>query len=43
MPNVAELEFSLRLIEDVDGARLGAGNLRRLGDDGVEHGLQIER
>src|SRR6516164_1810967 len=39
----AELEFSLRLIEDVDGARLGAGNLRRLGDDRVEHGLQVER
>ena len=39
----AELEFSLPLVEDVDRARFRPGNLRRLGDDGVEHRLQIER
>ena len=39
----AELEFFRRLIEDVDRARLGAGNLHRRGDDRDEHGPQIER
>ena len=32
----------LSLVEHIDRARLGPGNLRRLGDDNVEHRLQIE-
>jgi hypothetical protein len=28
---------------DVDGAGLGTGELRCLGDDRVEHGLEVER
>jgi hypothetical protein len=44
MPNVAlSWNSRLGLIEDVDRARLGAGNLRRLGNDSVEHSLQVER
>ena len=39
----AQLEFPLPLVAHVDGAGLGAGKLRRLGADGVEHGLQIQR
>ena len=39
----AQLELALPLVAHVDRAGLGAGELRRLGDDGVEHGLQIER
>ena len=35
----AHLELAVGLVEDVDRAGLGAGQLRRLGDDGVEHGL----
>ena len=39
----AKLELPSVLIEDVNGASFGAGNLRRLGDDGIEHDLQVER
>ena len=39
----AQLEFAARLVELVDGAGLGARELRRLRHDRVEHGLQIER
>ena len=39
----AQLEFAARLAELVDRARLGARELRRLGDDRVQHGLQVER
>ena len=39
----AQLEFTARLAELVDGARLGARELRRLGDDRVQHGLPVER
>ena len=39
----AQLEFTARLAELVDRARLGARELRRLGDDRVQHGLPVER
>ena len=39
----AQMKFALQIVEDVDRAGLGAGQLHRLGDDGGEHGLQIER
>ena len=39
----AQMKFALRIVEDVDRAGLGAGELHRLGDDGGEHGLEIER
>ena len=39
----AQLELPVGLVKHIDRAGLGAGKLRRLGDDGVEHGLQIER
>ena len=39
----AQLELAAGLVEHVDHAGLGAGKLRRLGDNGVEHGLQVER
>ena len=39
----AQLELTVGLVEHIDRAGLGAGKLRRLRDDGVEHGLQIER
>ena len=39
----AQMKFALPIVEDVDRAGLGAGELHRLGDDGREHGLEIER
>ena len=39
----AQLELPVGLVKHVDHAGLGAGKLRRLGDNGVEHGLQVER
>ena len=39
----AELELAAAVVEHVDRAGLGAGNLCRLGDDRVEHRLQVER
>ena len=39
----AELEFAAGFVEHVDGAGVSAGQLHRLGDDGVEHGLEVER
>ena len=37
------MKFAPPLVEHVDGAGLGAGELHRLGDDGGEHGLAVER
>ena len=39
----AQMKFALQIVEDVDRAGLGAGELHRLGDDGGEHRLEIER
>ena len=39
----AQMKFALHIVEDVDRAGLGVGELHRLGDDGREHGLEIER
>ena len=39
----AQMKFALQIVEDIDRAGLGAGELHRLGDDGGEHGLEIER
>ena len=39
----AQMKFALLIIEHIDRASLGAGKLHRLGDDGGEHGLEIER
>src|SRR6266511_228816 len=39
----AQRELILRVVMDVDGAGLGTRELRRLGDDRVEHGLEVER
>jgi hypothetical protein len=39
----AQPKLLLPLIENIDRARFGAGKLRRLGDDSIEHGLQVER
>ena len=39
----AQAKFALLLVEHVDRAGLGAGELHRLGDDGGEHGFEIER
>ena len=39
----AQMKFALQLIEDVDRAGLGARELHRFGDDGGEHGFEIER
>jgi hypothetical protein len=36
------MKFALHIIEDVDRACLGAGQLSRLGDDGREDVLQVE-
>src|SRR5262245_49542136 len=38
----AQSEFLAALIEHIDGAGLGSGKLRRLGDDGIENGFQID-
>ena len=39
----AQIEFALPLVEHVDGSGVRAGKLCRLGDDGCQHGLEIER
>ena len=39
----AQMKFALLLVEDVDRAGVGTGELHRLGDDGGEHGFEIER
>ena len=39
----AQMKLALQIVEDIDRASLGAGELHRLGDDGGEHGLEIER
>ena len=39
----AQPEFCRASLEDVDRARIGAGELHRLGDDGRQHGFEIER
>ena len=38
----AQPKLALGVVENVDRTRLGAGELRRLGDDGREHGFEIE-
>ena len=39
----AQPKFALLLVEHVDRTGLGAGELHRLGDDGREHGFEVER
>ena len=39
----AQPEFLVGLVEHVDRAGLGAGKLRRLGDDRGQHGLEVDR
>ena len=39
----AQLELPVGFVKHVDHAGLGAGKLGRLGDDRVQHGLQVER
>ena len=39
----AQMKFALPIVEHIDRAGLGAGELHRLGDDGGEHGFEIER
>ena len=39
----AQMKFALQVVEHVDCARLGAGQLHCFGDDGREDGFQIER
>ena len=39
----AQMKFALQIVEDVDRAGFGAGELHRFGDDGGEHGFEIER
>ena len=39
----AQMEFLDSLVETVDCTCLGAGELRRLGDDSVQDGLQVAR
>jgi hypothetical protein len=39
----AQMEFALPIVEDVDRTGLGARKLRRLSNDGGEHGLKVER
>src|SRR5271170_6589191 len=38
----AQVEFALQFVEDIDRTGLGAGQLRRLGDDGGENRLKVE-
>ena len=38
----AQSEFPAGFVEYIDGARLGVGELCRLGDDGSKDGLEIE-
>ena len=38
----AQPKLALGVVENVDRTRLGAGELRRLGDDGREHGFEVE-
>ena len=37
------MQFTLQFIENVDRAGFSAGELHCLGDDGGQHGLEIER
>ena len=39
----AQLELAGDLVEHVDHAGLGPGELDRLGDDGRQHGFQVDR
>jgi hypothetical protein len=39
----AQAKFALLLVEHVDRTGIGAGELHRLGDDGREHGFEVER
>src|SRR6202011_2338373 len=39
----AQSEFPARVVEHIDGAGLGIGELCRLGDDGSQDRLKIER
>ena len=39
----AQLKLALRLVEHVDRSGFRAGKLHRLGNDGLEHGLQVKR
>ena len=39
----AQMKFTLHIVEDIDRTGLGAGELHCLGDDGGEHGLEVER
>ncbi len=39
----AQVEFLDSLVEHIDRTRLGAGELRCLGDDRVQDGLQVYR
>ena len=38
----AQLELTADVVRHIDRAGLGAGKLRRPGDNGIEHGLQVE-
>ena len=38
-----QAKFALEFGEDVDRSGIGAGKLHRLGNNGREHGLKIER
>jgi hypothetical protein len=38
-----KLELTAGFVEHVDGAGVGAGQLHRLGDDGIEYGFEVER
>ena len=37
------MELALHIVEDVDGAGVGIGELHRFGHDGRQHGFEIER
>ena len=39
----AQMKLALLIVEDIDRSRLGAGELHCFGDDGGEHGFEIER
>ena len=39
----AQPKLPIALVEHVHNSGIGAGELGRLGDDGVQHGLQVER
>ena len=37
------MKFALHFVEDVDRASLGFGELHRFGNDGRQHGFEVER